>query len=50
MPHVDIKCFPRDLTDEQKTARGGGYRRSDRPSSEQQRSLNLRGASGGSGS
>ena len=20
MPHVDIKCFPRDLTDEQKTA------------------------------
>lgn len=20
MPHIDIKCFPRDLTDEQKTA------------------------------
>lgn len=20
MPHVDIKCFPRELTDEQKTA------------------------------
>ena len=20
MPHVDIKCFPRDLNDEQKTA------------------------------
>ncbi|HDG1699619.1 TPA: tautomerase PptA [Kluyvera ascorbata] len=20
MPHVDIKCFPRDLSDEQKTA------------------------------
>ncbi|HHG8771500.1 TPA: tautomerase PptA [Raoultella planticola] len=20
MPHVDIKCFPRDLTDEQKSA------------------------------
>ena len=20
MPHVDIKCFPRDLTDDQKTA------------------------------
>ncbi|MEQ4452232.1 tautomerase PptA [Kosakonia sp. YIM B13605] len=20
MPHVDIKCFPRDLTEEQKTA------------------------------
>lgn len=20
MPHVDIKCFPRSLTDEQKTA------------------------------
>lgn len=23
MPHVDIKCFPRDLTDEQKTALAG---------------------------
>jgi 4-oxalocrotonate tautomerase len=20
MPHIDIKCFPRDLTDDQKTA------------------------------
>ncbi|MCQ4034086.1 hypothetical protein FK513_32005, partial [Klebsiella pneumoniae] len=23
MPHVDIKCFPRELTDEQKTALAG---------------------------
>ncbi len=32
MPHVDIKCFPRELTDEQKRPGRRHYRGADPPS------------------
>lgn len=35
MPHVDIKCFPRELTDEQKNRAGRRHYRGADPPSEQ---------------
>ncbi len=47
MPHVDIKCFPRELTDEQKTALAADITEGADPPSEQQRERRQRRADSG---